>query len=225
MKGKLIVIEGIDGSGKATQTILLVRALRRAGFRVATLDYPQYDRFFGKVIGRYLKGDFGPPIDPHLASIIYEADRFETKNTIKQWLAEGKTVVLNRYVTSNQIHQGARVAPHERKAFLVWLKTLEHKIFGLPEPDLVLYLHLPAKIAAMLTRNKGARGYLGNEKMDQMERDMAHQEASAREAMRLAKGSRNWIIINCIKNEQLLSVKEISSLILAAVLPRLKKRT
>lgn len=224
MKGKLIVIDGIDGSGKATQTTLLVRALKRAGFRVATLDYPQYGRFFGKIIGRYLKGDFGPPIDPHLASILYEVDRFETKDKIIRWLAEGKTVVLNRYVTSNQIHQGARVAPGERKVFLQWLKTLEHKIFGLPEPDLVLYLHLPAKIAAMLTAKKNSRGYLGSEKMDQMERDLTHQEASAREAMRLAKGSRNWIMVNCIKNGRLLGVAEIAAMIRAAALPKLGKR-
>ncbi len=224
MQGKLIVIEGIDGSGKATQTKILVRALLRKGFRDAALDYPQYHRFFGKIIGRYLKGDLGPPIDPHLASILYAADRFETKDKIWRALAEGKIVVLDRYVTSNQIHQSARVPPRERKTFLRWLKTLEHTIFGLPEPDMVIYLHLPAKIAAMLTAKKNARGYLGGQKMDQMERDMVHQEASAQEAMRLSRGSRNWMVINSIQDGRLLSVHEITDRILTAILPKLKRR-
>lgn len=216
MKGKLIVIDGIDGSGKATQTKILTARLRRAGLRVATLTYPQYDRFFGKLIGRYQRGDFGPPVHPYLASSLYAFDRFESRDRILKWLREGKIVVLDRYTSGNQIHQAARLPKRERKNFLLWLETLENQMLGLPKPDLVIYLYLPAKIAAILTAKKSARGYLGREKMDQMERDLGHQEASAKQAMHLAT-SRHWKIIHCIKSRQLLSIQDISNLIWKAL--------
>ena len=208
MRGILIVIDGIDGSGKATQTKLLTRGLRRAGFRVATLDYPQYHRFFGTLIKDYQYGLLGPPVHPKIASVLYEIDRWETKDRILGWLRAGKIVVLDRYLTANQIHQGGRVPIRDRKTFLVWLAKLEHEILGLPKPDVIIYLQVPAKIAAGLSRDRGGR--------DKMERDLAHQEASTRSAIALAKSGR-WKVISCVQNGQLLAKEIIAKKILAYV--------
>ncbi|MEK7211848.1 MAG: thymidylate kinase, partial [Patescibacteria group bacterium] len=116
MKGKLLVIDGTDGSGKHTQTVLLLKKLRAAGYKTATMDFPQYYKnFFGALVGKYLAGDFGDPtkISPYLSSVIFAADRFESAGKIRRWLAEGRIVILDRYVSANQIHQGAKI--HDAK--------------------------------------------------------------------------------------------------------------
>lgn len=126
MQGKLIVIDGIDGAGKATQTKLLLERLEKRGYKTATMDFPQYyDNFFGKLIGRFQNGEFGdaPTMSPYLASVLYAADRWESKIKIENWLDEGRIVVLDRYVSANQIHQGGKISDfNEKKNFLVFWK-------------------------------------------------------------------------------------------------------
>ena len=107
--GKFIVIDGIDGSGKATQTKLLTNRLKNLGVKVKAIDFPRYyDNFFGKLLGEYLSGVYGDftQVDPRVASVLYAADRFESSQQIKKWLATGYTVIADRYVSANQIHQG-----------------------------------------------------------------------------------------------------------------------
>lgn len=121
-KGKFIVIDGTDGSGKATQTKQLVRRLRKQGKKVKTIDFPRYyNNFFGKLIGEGLTGTYGnwAKLDPHIASTFYAADRFESSKQVRKWLEAGVIVIADRYASSNQIHQGGKILNgHKRKKFL-----------------------------------------------------------------------------------------------------------
>lgn len=224
-RGKLIVLDGTDGSGKATQTALLLKRLRKEGQRIATLDFPQYEKsMLGGLLGRYLRGDFGKPIHPYLISAIYAAERWESKEKILRWLREGRVVVLDRYVSANQIHQGSRVGnSRERRKFLAWLLRLEHGVFGLPRPDMVVFLHVPARIAMVLAKNKNARRYVGGKKRDQMERDRKHQEETVRTGLALAKTLANWKKIECVRNGDILPRKKIHERIFNAIRPVIGK--
>src|SRR5688572_8910335 len=124
-KGKLIVIDGTDGSGKGTQTKLLIRRIRKLR-AVKDLDFPQYESFFGKVVASYLSNEMGL-VHPKVASIIYAANRMEYKDKIINWLAQGKIVVLNRYTSSSQIHQVARLDHRKEKTELIkWISKMEY---------------------------------------------------------------------------------------------------
>ena len=143
IRGKLIVIEGIDKSGKATQTRFLVRRLKKEGKRVASVSFPEYkSNLFGKLIKEALAGEHGDflSLDPFIASTLYAADRYESKEKIEAWLSAGYTVVLDRYVSSNQIHQGGKIRNmRKRVAFLSWLEKVEYGIFRLPKPNITFY--------------------------------------------------------------------------------------
>lgn len=229
-KGKLIVIDGIDGAGKATQTKLLVEALRRQGRKVETMDFPQYgNNFFGKFIGESLRGDYGDFLGAHarLASIPYACDRLESVPQIRKWLAQGKVVILDRYVSSNQIHQGGKCKNDtERKEFLAWLDRMEHEIFGIPRPDLIVYLSLPVGVSLklMAERNivdasgsgKVTRAHLVGKK-DQAENDVEHLEASRQSALKIVKGKNNWKKVDCIARGKLLSIDTVHDRVMARV--------
>ncbi|MEK6820941.1 MAG: thymidylate kinase, partial [archaeon] len=117
-KGKLIVLDGIDGSGKATQVKLLAEKFKRLGIPTKVIDFPRYyDNFFGKLIGEYLSGQYGDFIqtDPRVASVLYAADRFESCEQIKDWLGKGFVVIADRYASANQIHQGGKIGQPKRR--------------------------------------------------------------------------------------------------------------
>ena len=160
-KGKLIVITGPDGCGKKTQTELLVKRLKASGYQVKTIDFPQYkNNFFGKMVGRYLAGEFGKAteINPYLASILYAGDRFESMGEINKWLAEGKIVVCDRYVGDNFLHQGSKVVdPSEREKFFNWLEDLEFNVFGAKRAGITIYLDVSLEISLALLKNKDAQ--------------------------------------------------------------------
>lgn len=213
-KGKLIVIDGSDGSGKATQTRLLVNALRNKNHRVKTLDFPQYeDNFFGKFIGECITGDYGDfvTLDPHITSVIYAADRFESSSRIKKWISEGWTVVLDRYVSANQIHQGGKIFdPRKRKDFLTWLDKMEFEIFGLPRPDIVIYLDVPITTSiGLLRQSQQKKIYLTQGKKDLVEQSRDYLENSRRSALWLARNNANWMRVQCVKDQQLRTVEDI----------------
>jgi len=214
IKGKLIVIDGIDGAGKATQTKLLIDRLKKGGYKTATLDFPQYyNNFFGKMIGRFLNNEFGdaPKINPYLASVLYAADRFESKNKILNWLHDGKIVILDRYVSSNQIHQGGKIANAKQKeAFLNWLEEMEFDIFEIPKPDAIIFLNVPYDHSKYLLKKKSSRNYITNAKNDKVEKDKKYQTSSYKHSLELVKKNNKWIEINCIENNILLSPEKIS---------------
>ena len=159
-QGKFVVIDGIDGAGKATQTELLVKHLKQLKVPVRKIDFPGYERnVFGKLIGECLAGKHGDfvQVDPRIGSTLYAADRFESKAKIERWLKAGYVVIADRYVSSNQIHQGGKIKdPKKRQEFLKWLDTVEYTIFGIPRPDLIVYLHLPVALSLKLLHAKSA---------------------------------------------------------------------
>lgn len=214
-KGKLIVIDGTDGVGKATQTKLLVARLKREGVNVETLDFPQYYKnFFGKFIGAMLTGQYGDflHIDPYIASVMYAADRFESKAKLEKWLAEGKVVILDRYVSANQMHQGGKIkSPAKRKAFLLWLDHMEHGVFGLPRPDLIVYLHLSMKEVLRLLKNKdrNVKKRYAHRGKDVVEGDPAYLEASQKSALKLIQEKSHWKKIECSEGKGGILPKEI----------------
>lgn len=211
MKGKLIVLEGIDGSGKATQAKILAERLRTEGHNVRMLDFPQYSKnISGALIGECLRGERGDflSIDARVASVLYAVDRFESKQKILDWLEAGDTVVLDRYVSSNQIHQGSKIQQSaERETFLAWLDTLEYGVFGLPKPDMVLYLDMPVEMAVALLVQKTK---------DVAENDKNHLSASRKTARWLA--TRNgWTTISCVRRGVLLNRESVAEAIFAEV--------
>jgi len=205
-KGKLIVIDGVDGSGKNTQADLLIRHLRRDGKKVKIMDFPRYDEnFFGRFIAHCLSEQYynWTHIHPKIASIVYAADRWEAKEKIEKWLKEGYTVILDRYISSNQIHQGGKIANvKKREAFIKWLAEMEYKVFKIPTPDLTIYLSLPIEMVLKLIKDrdyKGARAYLGSKK-DVHEKDKNFLKNSIKSALWLAETQKGWIKIDCAKN-------------------------
>lgn len=214
-KGKLVVIDGTDGVGKATQTKLLVARLKREGVKVETLDFPQYYKnFFGKFIGAMLTGQYGDflHIDPYIASVMYAADRFESKAKLEKWLKEGKVVILDRYVSANQMHQGGKIkSPAKRKAFLQWLDHMEHGVFGLPRPDLIVYLHLPMKEVLRLLKNKDRedKKRYAHRGKDVVEGDPAYLEASQKSALKFISEKSNWKKVECGGKTGILEREEI----------------
>lgn len=216
-KGKLIVIDGLDGSGKATQTKLLLARLRKEGYKVAVTDFPQYyTAFFGKMVGRYLSGEFGKAnqVSPYLTSILYALDRWQAKEKMQKWLKEDRIIVSNRYVSANQIHQTAKIkGGKEKEKFLKWLDEMEFKVLGIPRPNLILYLNIPFQIGQRLVIKKGTRGYIGGVKRDIHERDKNHLTEAQKQCLVLARKFVCWREIKCIKNGVLLSKNDIAEVV------------
>lgn len=204
-KGTLIVVEGIDGSGKETQTRLLVDWLKHTlGKQVSTFDFPSYHRSpFGRIIGRYLKGEFGDPVqmDPFETALLYAGDRMHSKIELLDALSKGHTVVLNRYVPSNLAYGCAKLRllnrSDERDKLVSFNRQIEYEAAGLPEPDLVLVLDVHVVVASSLINSKAPRQYLEGEERDKYEMDTHFQRCVREEYLRLAVKSKSWHIIDC----------------------------
>jgi len=196
-RGTFIVLEGIDGSGKRTQIEALALALARRGVACSQISFPNYQGFFGKLVARFLNGEFGAlsDVDPHFSALLYAGDRLESKPSIESALAGGKTVLADRYIGSNLAHQGARMPKQKRQEFLAWLKQLEYGVYGLTAEDLVVYLRVPASEAHRLIAQKGSRDYT-KLRRDLQEADMAHLEAAAEVYEQLSQQP-NWLRIDC----------------------------
>jgi dTMP kinase len=196
-RGKFIVLEGIDGSGKRTQLDALAGEFGRRGTSFAQISFPNYRGFYGKLVAQFLNGEFGSlaAVDPHFSAMLYAGDRLESKPTIESALAAGKILLADRYVASNLAHQGARVSPEKRGNFLAWLKQLEYEVHGLPVEDLVIYLRLPVAEAYRLVGQKAARDYT-KARRDLQESDLAHLEAASQVYGELARQP-NWVTIEC----------------------------
>lgn len=197
-RGKLIVLEGIDGSGKRTQIEMLARALDAHGIEQERISFPRYDRFFGKLVAQFLNGAFGAlaDVDPHFSALLYAGDRLESKPEIEAALAAGKILLADRYIGSNLAHQGARVAARKRGAFLKWLTQLEYDVYGLPREELVMYLRVPPNIAQRLVGKKAARQYT-KRKHDLQESNLSHLKQASAVYDQLARQP-NWARIDCM---------------------------
>ena len=220
-KGKLIVLEGTDGSGKTTQLQLLDEYLTTNKIPHATADFPQYGKtFFGDVAGKALKGEYGSlaTVSPYLMSIPYAADRWQAKPQLDQWIAEGKIVLVNRYATSNAMYQAAKLPEEKRAAFLQWNFDMEYSVFGIPKEDLVIYLHVPVDVASSLLEKKGKRAYLGERQTkDIHEANKVFQKEVERLYVSSCQTQPHWVKIECVQNGQLLSKEKIHEKIIAVL--------
>ena len=213
--GKLIVIDGTDGSGKTTQLHLLAQRLKQEGFLVEVADFPQYNTKSAGLVEEYLSGKYGGPgeVTPYQASIFYAADRFDANFKIKKWLEEGKIVLSNRYVSANMGHQGAKISNSlERKVFFNWLNDLEYKLFNISRPDLSLILHVPATIAFDLAKERAREDWVGKTK-DIHESDLNHLRAAEEVYLEIAQTIPGFTLIECSLNNKILEREAISELI------------
>ena len=218
--GKLIVIDGTDGSGKSTQVSLLTKRLKKEGHKVKVVDFPEYYKnFFGKFIGHCLSEQYYNwlNIHPKIASVMYAADRWESSGELRDWLKAGYIVIANRYVSANQIHQGGKIKSAKKRAdFIKWLNEMEYEVFKIPKPDITLYLSLPIKITLELleTRNssKMKREYL-KKKKDVHESDTNFLINSRKSALKLVKETPHFIKIECSEKGKILSREQIHALV------------
>ena len=218
-KGKLIVIEGTDCSGKETQSRLLVKKLNAMGVKAINLSFPMYDTPTGKIVGGPILGrkeigenwfPEGPvKLDPKVFCMYLAADRKYNFHKVQEFLDQGYYVVLDRYVSSNMAHQGAKILdPDERFNLFKWIDKLEYWLLELPKADLTIFLHVPFSFSKELRKN---RDYFdGNEKDDD------YQIRTEKTYVELA-GLYNWNVIDCCVENKLRTIEEISSDIIKLV--------
>ena len=159
MKGKLFIIEGGDGSGKATQTSLLTEHLQRDGYDVKSVSYPDYDSDSSALVKMYLRGDFGSDahaVNPYAASAFFAVDRFASyQMKWKAFYEQGGIVIADRYTTSNMLYQMIKIDdPAQRRAYLAWLEDFEFRKMGLPAPDKVFLLDVPLAVTERLMADR-----------------------------------------------------------------------
>jgi len=211
-KGYFIVLDGIDGSGKATQTEILVKRLEREGVVVKVVDFPRYGEKSAALVEEYLNGKFGSAeeVGAYRASIFYAVDRYAASAEIKEWLEKGYCVVSNRYVSANKGHQAAKLSSNEEKdKFLDWLDELEYGLFQVPKPDMVLFLYVLAEVGQKLVDKKDVRSYT-SAKRDLHEEDINHLKNAELTYNYLVEKYDYWKKIDCMNKGDILSIEEIS---------------
>jgi dTMP kinase len=201
-RGLLIAVEGIDGSGKHTQARLLEHTLLSRGYSVFATTFPQYESWFGHMVGKFLNGDFGPleAVDPHFSAMLYAGDRFESKPRMEAALNGGQIVLVDRYVSSNLAHQVARAPAEKRSEFLRWIEYLEYSIYGLPKEDLILYLRVPPSQAQKLVAQKSQRNY--TQKTHDIQEKSLHHLEDAAEMYDMLSRRKPWATIQCFDAAQ-----------------------
>ena len=207
--GKLIVIEGTDGSGKSTQFRLLTQRLTQEQVAVLKLLFPQYAEPSSALIRMYLSGEFGSrpsDVGAYAASAFYAVDRYASyKKVWGDWYEKGGLVVSDRYTTSNAVHQSSKEPPEKREEFLHWLYDFEYNKLGLPRPDLTIYLDVPTDFTEKMLRSREAAT---GSHADIHEQDMTYL-ATCREMGRAAAGYYGWTMISCVKNGKMRTIENI----------------
>lgn len=209
MNGCFIVIDGTDGSGKATQTKLLVERFGQEGLPVETISFPKYGDKSAGALEEYLGGKYGSAKDvtAHQASVLYAVDRFDAAPQIRAWLAAGKHVIADRYVGSNMAHQGSKITdPTERKAFFAWEVQFEYELMGIPMPDINVVLHVPTETAMELMKDRDLKSKLNK---DIHEENLEHLKAAEQAYLDITKQFETFTLIECVENGQMMSRKDI----------------
>ena len=207
--GKLIVIEGTDGSGKSTQFRLLTQRLENENIAFQKLVFPQYSEPSSALIRMYLGGEFGSKptdVNAYAASTFYAVDRYASyKKVWGEWYEQGGLVVSDRYTTSNAVHQASKEPADRQPAFLKWLYELEYDRLGLPKPDLVIYLDVPTDFTEQMMRRREADT---NTTADIHEQDLDYL-ATCRRTGRAAAEYYGWTVIQCVKDGRMRSIEDI----------------
>ncbi|HIT34131.1 MAG TPA: deoxynucleoside kinase [Candidatus Faecousia intestinigallinarum] len=207
--GKLVVIEGTDGSGKSTQFKLLSHRLDAEGKIFRHLVFPRYDQPSSALIRMYLGGEFGShpeDVNAYAASAFYAVDRYASyKQDWGKWYEEGGLILSDRYTTSNAVHQASKEPAETRQEFLRWLYEFEYDRLGLPRPDLVVYLDVPTDFSEKLLRHREQATHTS---ADIHEQDTAYL-ATCREIGRSAAAYYGWHMINCVQDGVMRSIEDI----------------
>jgi dTMP kinase len=226
--GKFIVFEGIDGSGKSTQTKLLTQYLKEKGYEAIKIDFPQHGQKSSGLVDEYLTGKYGSAdeVGPYRASIFYACDRYDASFQIKKWLQEGKIVIADRYLASNIGHQGGKI---KNKAqwlkYVKWLYDLEYNLFGIPKPDITIILksnpYYSLKLSSQVTDQEKLvkrQAYLSGNKRDIHETSENHLASALNSYLRAASEfPRDFTVVDCLQKDQLLSPSEINQKIIKIV--------
>ena len=215
--GKLIVIEGTDGSGKSTQFRLMSEHLEKDGIAFKHIVFPRYSEESSALIRMYLGGQFGDKpsdVNAYAASSFYAVDRYASyKMDWGKWYEEGGVVVSDRYTTSNAVHQASKESGQARQDYLKWLYEFEYDQLGLPRPDLTIYLDVPTDFTEKMLRG---REQATNTKADIHEKDMQYL-ATCRQCGRDAAAFYGWTVIQCVKDGKMRSMEDIHNEIYTAV--------
>ncbi len=215
--GKLIVIEGTDGSGKSTQFRLLTQAVEKMGIEFRKLVFPQYQEESSALIRMYLGGQFGDKpsdVNAYAASAFYAVDRYASyKKVWGEWYENGGLVLSDRYTTSNAVHQASKEPEERRGEFLRWLYEFEYDKLGLPRPDLTIYLDVPTAYTEQLMR---AREAATGTSADIHEQDLGYL-ATCRQMGRAAAEFYGWTVIECVRDGAMRSIEDIHEEIRAHV--------
>lgn len=217
MKSKIIVIEGLDGSGKATQTQILAQKLCGQGFNVKKLEFPDYASQSSALVKMYLNGDFGDnpqDVNAYTASAFYAVDRAASfMRSWKKHYEQGCFILSDRYATSNIIYQMSKLDKSEYDRFIRWQEDFEYEKLGIPRPDAVIYLDVEPEVSQKLMEKR----YGGdNAKKDLHEKNLKYL-LECRECAIYAAEKCSWRIINCCENGQIKSIEKISEEIDKAV--------
>lgn len=219
-KQPFIVIEGTDGSGKATQTELLKKRLQEAGTPVASFDFPRYGENSAKLVESYLNGELGTEeeVGPYVGSTYFAIDRFHASKDMHEALKAGKVVISNRYIASNMAHQGQKISdPEARKKYFQWLHQLEYGEFGIPKPDLNIVLLVEPEISQQLVDRKAKREYT-DKKRDIHEASIAHLTRAFKTYQQITElYPEDFVLIHCTKNGKILPIAQIHELIWAEI--------
>lgn len=207
--GKLIVIEGTDGSGKSTQFSLLTQRLEAEQRPFQKLVFPQYSEPSSALIRMYLGGEFGSKpsdVNAYAASAFYSVDRYASyKKCWQSWYQDGGLVLCDRYTTSNAVHQTAKMPPQQQEDFLHWLYDFEYGKLGLPQPDLVIYLDMPTDFTQRLMRRREQDTHT---QADIHEQDGAYL-AACRRSGRSAAAYYGWTVIPCVRDGEMRTIDDI----------------
>ena len=207
--GKLIVIEGTDGSGKSTQFQLLTQRLSREGREFRQIVFPQYSEPSSALIRMYLGGEFGSrpgDVNAYAASAFYAVDRYASfKKVWGEYYNGGGLVISDRYTTSNAVHQAGKEPEDSRQSFLKWLYEFEYDHLGLPRPDLTLYLDVPTDFTEKLLR---AREQNTHTQADIHEQDTEYL-TTCRRMGALAADYYGWTVISCVREGKMRSIEDI----------------
>ena len=217
MKSKIIVIEGLDGSGKATQTKILAEMLADKGYKVRKLEFPDYANPSSSLVKMYLGGDFGSnpnDVNAYAASSFYAVDR--VASFLQFWKTdyeEGTVILSDRYATSNIIYQMSKVEDSQRDEFIEWQNDFEYNKLGIPKPDAVIYLDVEPEVSQKLMEKR----YGGDmSKMDLHERNVKFLLDCRKSALYAAEKC-NWKVINCCENGDIKTIDKISEEIKEAI--------
>lgn len=223
-KGFFLVIEGTDGSGKGTQSEMLVDRLRKEGYSVELFDFPQYNKESSHFVREYLNGNYGSHNDvgPYTASLFYALDRYEAGPQIKKALDDGKVVIANRFTGSNMAHQGTKFDNlEERKGYFLWLDAIEFQLLRIPRPDISVVLRVPPEISQKLVDKKADRQYT-DKKRDIHEADLNHLKKAVEVYDNLCElFPKDFKQLDCVRGDKLMKIDSVHKLIWETIMPML----